>query len=210
MIGAKLLLGEKMQATNTTINYAILAFAGLVMGAAFAMAPGLTDADILAEHIGYMLRVTARLAFGLLLIAYIARPLTELLRSPNAVLRHRRYLGLAVALVMTVHFAYVCAYLITSGENLDWLTGVFGGAAFVLLWLMAATSSNAARFKLGVAWHRLHGFGMHYVWLIFMQTFVGVALTTDSSWALAMSALGMVALSVRLAAWVAQRFRRTA
>jgi hypothetical protein len=35
-------------------------------------------------------------------------------------------------------------------------------------------------------------------------------LTTDSSWALAMSALGMVALSVRLAAWVAQRFSRTA
>ena len=51
---------------------------------------------------------------------------------------------------------------------------------------------------------------MHYVWLIFMQTFIGVALTSDSSWALAMSALGMVALAVRLAAWTAQRFRRTA
>ena len=199
-----------MQVTNTTVNYGILTFAVLVMATAFAMAPGLTSANLLAEHIGYMLRVTARLAFGLLLVAYIARPLTELLRSPNALLRHRRYLGLAVALVMTVHFAYVCTYLITSGENLDWLTGVFGGAAFVVLWLMAATSSNTARFKLGVAWHRLHGFGMHYVWLIFMQTFVGVALTTDSSWALAMSALGMVALSVRLAAWVAQRLRRTA
>ena len=80
---------------------------------------------------------------------------------------------------MTVHFAHVCTYLTMFGENLDWLTGVFGGAASVLLWLTAATSSNAARFKLGVAWHRLHDFGMHYVWLIFMQTFVGVALTAD-------------------------------
>ena len=199
-----------MRVTNTTLNYGILTFAVLVMATAFAMAPGLTSADLLAEHIGYTLRVTAHLAFGLLLVAYIARPLAELLRSPNALLRHRRYLGLAVALVMTVHFAYVCNYLIKSGENLDWLTGVFGCAAFVVLWLTVATSSNTARFKLGVAWHRLHGFGMHYVWLILMQTFVGVALTTNSSWVLAMSALGTVALSVRLAACVAHRTSRTA
>ncbi len=199
-----------MQAIHTTVNYVILLFAVIVMAAGFATAPPVTSAEYLAEHIGYMLRVTARLAFALLLLAYIARPMAELLRSRRVLLRHRRYLGLAVALVMTVHFGYVWAYLVTSGEKLDWLTGIFGGAAFVLLWLMAGTSSNAARFKLGITWHRLHLVGMHYVWLIFMQTFIGVALTSDSSWALAMSALGMVALAVRLAAWTAQRFRRTA
>ena len=199
-----------MQPTYATMNYVILLFALIVMATGFATAPPITSAEFLAEHIGYMLRVTARLAFALLLLAYIARPLADLLRNQRVLLRHRRYLGLAVALVMTVHFGYVCAYLVTSGEKLDWLTGIFGGAAFVLLWLMAGTSSNAARLKLGITWHRLHLFGMHYVWLIFMQTFIGVALISDSFWALAMTALGMLALSVRLAAWTAQRFKRTA
>ena len=199
-----------MQPTYATMNYVILLFALIVMATGFATAPPITSAEFLAEHIGYMLRVTARLAFAVLLLAYVARPMAELLRSRRVLMRHRRYLGLAVALVMTVHFGYVCAYLVTSGEELDWLTGIFGGAAFLLLWLMAATSTTAARFKLGIAWYRLHLVGMHYVWLIFMQTFIGVALSSDSSWALAMSALGMVALSVRLAAWTAQRFRRTA
>jgi len=199
-----------MQPTYATMNYVILLFALIVMATGFATAPPITSAEFLAEHIGYMLRVTARLAFAVLLLAYVARPMAELLRSRRVLMRHRRYLGLAVALVMTVHFGYVCAYLVTSGEELDWLTGIFGGAAFILLWLMAATSTTAARFKLGIAWHRLHLVGMHYVWLIFMQSFIGVALSSDSSWALAMSALGMVALSVRLAAWTAQRFRRTA
>ena len=49
-----------MQVTNTTVNYGILTFAVLVMATAFAMAPGLTSANLVAEHIGYMLRVTAR------------------------------------------------------------------------------------------------------------------------------------------------------
>ncbi|MBL6813878.1 MAG: hypothetical protein ISQ65_01500 [Pseudomonadales bacterium] len=199
-----------MQATHTWVNNAILLFAVIVMAVAFVTAPPVGNTEFMAEHIGYMLRVTARLAFALLLLAYIARPLADLLRNQRVLLRHRRHLGLAVALVMTVHFGYVCAYLVTSGEKLDWLAGIFGGAAFVLLWLMAGTSSNAARLKLGITWHRLHLFGMHYVWLIFMQTFIGVALISDSFWALAMTALGMLALSVRLAAWTAQRFRRTA
>ena len=192
------------------MNYVILLLAVIVMAAAFITAPPVASAEFLAEHIGYMLRLTARLAFALFLLAYIAGPLAELLFSRLVLVRHRRYLGLAVALVMTVHFGYVWAYLVTSGEKLDWLTGIFGGAAFVLLWLMALTSSNATRLKLGMAWHRIHLVGLHYVWLIFLQTFIGVALTSNSSWALVMSALGMVALCVRLAAWTAQRFRRTA
>ena len=145
------------------MNYVILLFAVIVMAAAFATAPPVTSAEFLAEYIGYMLRVTARLAFALLLLAYIARPIAELLRSRRVLLRHRRYLGSAVALVMTVHFGYVWAYLVTSGEKLDWLTGIFGGAAFVLLWVMAVTSSNATRLKLGMAWHRIHLVGLHCV-----------------------------------------------
>ena len=45
-----------MRVTNSTLDYAILTLAVLVMATAFAMAPGLTSADLLADHIGYMLR----------------------------------------------------------------------------------------------------------------------------------------------------------
>ena len=93
-----------MQPTYTTMNYVILLFALIVMATGFATAPPITSAEFLAEHIGYMLRVTARLAFAVLLLAYVARPMAELLRSRRVLMRHRRYLGLAVALVMTVHF----------------------------------------------------------------------------------------------------------
>ena len=93
----------------------MLLLAIIVIAAAFIPAPPVASAEFLAEHIGYMLRVTARLAFALLLLAYIARPIAKLLRSRRVLLRHRRYLGLAVVLVMTVHFGYVWAYLVTSG-----------------------------------------------------------------------------------------------
>ena len=87
------------------------------MAAASITAPPVASAEFLAAHIGYKLRLTARLAFALFLLAYIARPLAELLCSRLVLVRHRRYLGLAVALVMTVHFGYVWAYLVTSGEK---------------------------------------------------------------------------------------------
>ena len=68
---------------------------------------------------------------------------------------------------------------------------------------MAASGTNYAQRELGLSWRRLHLFGIHYVWLIFMQTFIGMALSSGSRWAQAMAALGMVALSARLAAWMA-------
>lgn len=150
------------------------------MVVALAEAPALSEADNLADHIGVMLRVTARLAFAMLLLAYIARPIAQLLRNRGLSLQHRRYLGLAAALVQTVHFGYVWAFVVVSGETLEWLTVILGGAAFVLLWVMAATSSNYAQGKFGLSWRRLHLFGIHYVWLIFMQTFIGTAVSTGS------------------------------
>ena len=44
-----------MRVTNSTLGYVILTLVVLVMASAFAMAPGLTSADLWADHIGYML-----------------------------------------------------------------------------------------------------------------------------------------------------------
>ena len=199
-----------MQLSTKTQGLSIFGLTLVVIAIVYAGAPSASNPETLSDHIGYMLRVTARLSFGALLLAYVARPLVQLVGWGRPLLIQRRYIGLAAAASRTVHFGYVAAFLITSGEPLDWVTGVFGGAAFALMWAMALTSTDPARRRLGAGWKRLHITGIHYVWLIFMQTFFGVAVESGSRWAEVMATLGLVALCIRLAAWLSQRFKRTA
>ena len=199
-----------MQLSTKTQGLSIVGLTLVVIAIVYAGAPSASNPETLRDHIGYMLRVTARLSFGALLLAYVARPLVQLVGWGRPLLIQRRYIGLAAAASLTVHFGYVAAFLITSGEPLDWVTGVFGGAAFALMWTMALTSTDPARRRLGAGWKRLHITGIHYVWLIFMQTFFGVAVESGSRWAEVMATLGLVALCIRLAAWLSQRFKRTA
>ena len=199
-----------MQLSTKTQGLSIFGLTLVVIAIVYAGAPSASNPETLSDHIGYMLRVTARLSFGALLLAYVARPLVQLVGWGRPLLIQRRYIGLAAAASLTVHFGYVAAFLITSGEPLDWVTGVFGGSAFALMWAMALTSTDPARRRLGAGWKRLHITGIHYVWLIFMQTFFGVAVESGSRWAEVMATLGLVALCIRLAAWLSQRFKRTA
>ena len=199
-----------MQPSAKTQGLMFVGLTLIVIATAYAAAPSATDAETLGEHIGYMLRVTARVGFGVLLLAYVARPLVQLIGWGRPLLVRRRYIGLAAAASLTIHFGYVAAFLLASGEPLDWVTGVFAGAAFALMWAMALTSTDAARRRLGAGWKRLHIIGIHYVWLIYMQTFLGVAMESGSRWAEVMAALGLVALCIRLAAWLSHRFKRTA
>ena len=171
-----------MQLSTKTQGLGIVGLTLVVIAIVYAGAPSASNPETLSDHIGYMLRVTARLSFGALLLAYVARPLVQLVGWGRPLLIQRRYIGLAAAASLTVHFGYVAAFLITSGEPLDWVTGVFGGAAFALMWTMALTSTDPARRRLGAGWKRLHITGIHYVWLIFMQTFFGVAVESGSRW----------------------------
>ena len=198
--------------TDKTVGYALIGATAVGLVSALAVSPVALpmSSETTLEHIGYMLRVTARMAFVMLLLAYVARPLGQLSGRTFGLMRLRRYLGLSAALSHTVHFGYVCAYLLVSSDPTNWITVVFGGAAFGLMWVMALTSNNRAQRAMGLWWRRAHLVGMHYIWLIFMQTFVGVALVASSGWAQAMSVLGFVALAVRASAWLSQRFSRTA
>jgi len=150
------------------------------------------------------------IAFILLLLAMIARPIRQLTGMGFELLRHRRYLGLAMAFVHTVHFGYVVAYLQTSGEPLEMVTLIFGGLAFLLTWIMAATSNNASQRALKAWWRRIHTLGIYYVWLIFMNTFIGVLLATSDPLYVGIVAVGLVAVSLRIAVYLRQRFSRTA
>jgi len=172
---------------------------------------GLAFADVsAADHIGYTLRVTARIAFFLLLLAMIARPIRQLTGMGGELLRHRRYIGLSMAFVHTVHFGYVVAFVQNSGQALELVTIIGGGLAFFLTCVMALTSNNTSQRVLGIWWGRLHTFSVYYVWLIFMNTFIGVLLTENNVLYIGIVAAGLVAVSLRIAVRVTQRFKRTA
>lgn len=199
---------ERIQLTET-------ALAGgwwIVIGAALCMALllGLTPEGSLREELGYGLRVSARLAFAALLIAYIARPWRQLTGGGRWLLQHRRYFGLAAALTHTVHFGYIVALFMLTDEVLEVTTAIFGGLAYVLIWIMALTSNRASQRRLGANWARLHRFAMHYLWLVFMQAFAGVAIAEGDPLYIGIAAAGLVALMLRIAASLRYRFSRTA
>ena len=155
------------------------------------------------EYLGYALRTTAWLAFALFLLAYVARPLRQLTGLGQSLVRNRRYLGLAAALVHTIHFGYVVAFLRASDDALGIEVVLFGGLAFVLLWIMALTSNNTSIRVMGANWKRVHAFGMHYIWLIFMQTFffnLG-----QSALGPVLFGAGLLALMLRVAAYLQRR-----
>ena len=167
------------------------------------------------DAIGYMLRVTARLAFVFLMLAYIARPLGQLVSSglihdtSRWLLKRRRHLGLSMALAHTVHFGYVVALFVVLDMPLEWITIVFGGLAFVLMWLMAATSNRFSMVRLGKNWKRLHTFGLHYLWIIFMQSFIpGAFMDRAPVIYQAIVLLGLIGFVVRMAAYFKMRNRK--
>ena len=160
--------------------------------------------DSLAEEYGYGLRVTARVAVTCFLLAYIARPLVQTMGIGRWLVRRRRYLGLAAALTHTVHFGYVIAHELVSKSPADLLTWVFGGMAFVLFWVMAATSNDTSVKMLGPWWRRLHRFGMHYIWFIFFYTYLGVAAYVGGAY-WAYPVLLVAALVLRVVAYAKRR-----
>ena len=47
---------------------------------------------------------------------------------------NRRYLGLAAALVHSVHFAYIVALFALTEAVLEAVTAIFGGFAYLCIW----------------------------------------------------------------------------
>lgn len=170
----------------------------------------------LDEEVGYMLRVTARIAFLFLMLAYLARPVRMLLGNVQATrnlvrtwLKHRRYLGLSMALAHTVHAGYVLALPLLLDVELDLITVIGGGLAFVLMWGMAATSNDASMRALGKNWRRLHLLGLHYLWLIFMQSFIGRVFVENADPLYAvLVVIGFVGLILRSWVYWSTRSRR--
>jgi DMSO/TMAO reductase YedYZ heme-binding membrane subunit len=122
-------------------------------------------------------RYLARFSFLVFVAIYAASPLASLMpgRATSSLIRIRRSLGLGYALIMAAHVCAIGAYQMTAGsESIDIVAGIGGGAGFVLIGALAATSNDKAMRRLGARnWKRLHTGALHWLWVIYTFTYLG-------------------------------------
>ena len=187
---------------------------GLLLGSA-ALALGLTQPEDIERQWQLAARWTARVGFPLLIAAYIARPLTQLWKSDlsKGLLKHRKYFGLGFATSHTIHlYALFTAYWVANQE-MELLTILGGGGAYAIMYVMAFTSNQRAMKALGKWWKRIHLAGIHWLWLIFVQSYAArlfEAGTESRGYALFGFLVAMGAAFIRFLAWQKTRSRRKA
>ena len=183
---------------------------GLIAGVvaiALAFHTGVTA----AEQFQLAARWTARASFPLLILVYSASSLLRLFPGPatKALVRDRRWWGLAFALAHAIHLAALTLYLSYFGERPALGTLLGGGLAYVLLLAMAATSTDRAQAAMGRNWKRLHTAGIHWLWFIFAFSYAGRVLRGDEMpYAAIALGVALFALQLRIIAWATARARR--
>lgn len=156
------------------------------------------------EHgLRVLVRATARISFLVFLPVYLASPLRRLWRNETTrwLLANRRQLGVSFAIAHFLHLdaIYMLSLLLGDAFETNWVSLVFGGFAYVLVFAMAVTSSDRMVARLGPSrWRALHRFGIHYVWFIWLQQWVGLSFV--SLFYLPFALLTVAALGVRIAA----------
>lgn len=175
---------------------------GLIAGFG-ALYLGLHSGTDAADAWGRAARWTARIGLPIFLLTYAASSLGRL--WPNAatrtIWRDRRWWGLGFAACHTIHLYALVKALEASGEQRTFASLVPGGSAYLMIFLMALTSNDAAMRALGKNWKRLHTIGIHYVWLIFTLAYAGRLMTAKTRpEAIYGVTLCLAALAIRLAA----------
>jgi DMSO/TMAO reductase YedYZ heme-binding membrane subunit len=185
------------------IRYSPLVVAGVLLAASAWVGAGYFSGY--EDYLRYLIRETAYISSSFFLLAYLARPLLNLTAADFArvLMRIRRQLGLAAALAHTVHFGVVVAWVRFTGEVVEPATLLFGGLGFLMFWLLAATSNNASVQWLGPNWKRLHRFGIHYIWFIYIVTYAGGLSAQPVYWLFV--ALFVVGLIMRIHLFVSLR-----
>lgn len=154
------------------------------------------------EPLGLMLRISARIALLIYLAVFIARPLRQLTANAASkwLLTNRRYLGITFASIMTAHLIL----LITLNGIKPVIPGI---VAFILVYLMLVTSFDKPAAALGPRrWRILHKSGLYFIGAIFSITVVSnVRAAPADSVYLAMAALMLIALGIRIAAWAKRK-----
>lgn len=175
---------------------------GLAAGL-LAVAAGLLAGADAAERAGLAARWTARAGLPLFLVAFLASALVRHWPGSvtRALLRRRRQWGLGFALAHTVHLVALGVNVIVYAPGRTWQSLIGGGLAYVMIYLMALTSTDGWQRRLGRWWRRLHLSGIYYIWFIFTASYAGRAFGADPdkrSAGLLLGAVMIGALATRL------------
>ncbi|KTE16642.1 hypothetical protein [Sphingopyxis sp. H115] len=126
---------------------------GLAAGLA-AVAAGLLARNEAAERAARAPRWTARAGLPLFLVAFLASALVRRWpgKATRALLRRRRQWGLGFVLAHTIHLVALGSNVIVYAPGRTWQSLIGGGLAYVLLYLMARTSTDGWQRRLGRWW----------------------------------------------------------
>lgn len=186
----------------------------LAVGAALlAMYAGLDKGGEDFERWAMASRWTARAGFPFFLTAFAASSLAALWpgQTTRALMRNRKWWGLAFASAHTVHLYALLRFISASPQEMNLLGLLPGFALYVVIYAMAATSWPWAYRSLGRNWKRLHKTGMYLIWGVFTLAYIGK--TADPELRQAGSVLLVFALSglaLRIMAWRKLRNARKA
>jgi hypothetical protein len=156
-----------------------------------------------------LLRLTARLAFVVLLLVFMARPLRDLIKTPltAALLKNRKQVGVTFAGIHSAHMALIIYHARHASDfELSLVSNLPGLFVYVVIYLMLITSFSGPARAIGPkAWRILHKAGLFLTTAVFAQMQLPESLDdlSEVNWGL----LGLLvfALFVRGTAFFARR-----
>ena len=195
--------------TSNQRNLAVFATAAGLTGiasAAYLGIGGVTD-----DHIRILLRLSARVAFVVLLLVFVARPLRQIFPSPATLklLANRRLFGIAFAGIHTAHAALILyraqqvpSFEFTPSANIP------GLVTYGVIYLMLITSFDRPARAIGrKAWKVLHKAGLYWLVFAFTQTQLPDSLNDLSGMNWWLVSLIVLAFVIRITAFFA-KFQR--
>jgi len=195
--------------TSNQRNWAVFFTAFVATGLtaiAFFSSVGIDD-----ESSRIALFLSARIAFVILLLIFVARPLHQMFVTPatSKLVRNRRLLGIAFVGIHTAHLGLIIHRARTFDDfEFSLVANLPGMLTYVVIYLLFATSFNATTKMLGPRnWKILHKVGLFWIFAVFAQTQLPDSLDKldDMNWLLA--TLIVVAVIIRTTAYLARRRR---
>jgi DMSO/TMAO reductase YedYZ heme-binding membrane subunit len=191
-----------------TINQRTAAsFLGATVLTCVASATYLLTAGIDDESITLALRISGRVAFAVLILAFVARPLQQLLKSPwtARLLRKRRQIGVAFAGIHTAHLGLILmrANHVPEFDDVFRLTGA---TVYVFIYAMLITSFTGPARAIGPkAWKALHKLGIFVLFGAFLLTQLPKSIDELEVVNGLLIAMAIVALLLRIVAYLNRR-----
>ena len=130
-----------------------------------------------------VVRNTARSSVILFLLAFSASSLHWLFQKNGTawLLRNRRYVGVSFAVSHFYHLLALIALAVWFPhpflDKISLIKVLGGGLAYLFIAAMSATSFDHTRQWLGIKrWKQLHTIGSFYIWFIFAQSYLPLAI----------------------------------